>query len=243
MYPPRPPRTTPSIADLVADINAALAAYGLADRVIAGLRRGGRSTWCAEDRSPPWPPGSSRSRWSATSGCTWILRYRRPARQRRRRDLLRKRTPGLNRILGGPMGMTIFTAAPGSTSFTAGTGTTPSGGRTAPPSIPSTAGSPVMPGKNMPKRIRQGLVLPGDQRRRCDLGRFRHRAGRALAGQHLITRLTNNNGNYTFDAAVKLSLNATNAAGELIWNTNDSLPADDDYLVIIIDCHERRRQW
>ena len=57
-----------------------------------------------------------------------------------------------------------------------------------------------------------------------------------LSGQHLITRLTNNNGNYTFDAAVKLSLNATSASGEPIWNANDGLPADDDYLAVIIDC-------
>jgi len=43
-----------------------------------------------------------------------------------------------------------------------------------------------------------------------------------LTQHHLITRLTNNNGNYTFDAQVKLDFGATDASGQLIWNPNDT---------------------
>ncbi|RLC09329.1 MAG: hypothetical protein DRH43_08470, partial [Deltaproteobacteria bacterium] len=43
-----------------------------------------------------------------------------------------------------------------------------------------------------------------------------------LQNKHLITRLTNNNGNYTFAAQVKLDLNATGDDGEPIWNASDS---------------------
>ena len=43
-----------------------------------------------------------------------------------------------------------------------------------------------------------------------------------LQGHHLITRLTNNNGNYTFDAQVRLDFGATDPDGNLIWNPNDT---------------------
>lgn len=43
-----------------------------------------------------------------------------------------------------------------------------------------------------------------------------------LQRHHLITRLTNNNGNYTFDAQVRLDFGATDPDGNLIWNPNDS---------------------
>lgn len=39
---------------------------------------------------------------------------------------------------------------------------------------------------------------------------------------HLITRLTNNNGNFTFAASVKLNFNATNSAGQPVWNPKDN---------------------
>ena len=39
---------------------------------------------------------------------------------------------------------------------------------------------------------------------------------------HLITRLTNNNGNFTFAAQVKLNFNATNDSGDPIWNPVDA---------------------
>ncbi|MCA9091868.1 MAG: VCBS repeat-containing protein [Planctomycetaceae bacterium] len=43
-----------------------------------------------------------------------------------------------------------------------------------------------------------------------------------LTGHHLITRLTNNNGHYTFDAQVQLDFGATDENGKLIWNPADS---------------------
>jgi len=43
-----------------------------------------------------------------------------------------------------------------------------------------------------------------------------------LQGHHLITRLTNNNGNFTFDAQIQLDFGARNEQGNLIWNPNDS---------------------
>ena len=43
-----------------------------------------------------------------------------------------------------------------------------------------------------------------------------------LQGHHLITRLTDNNGNFTFDAQVRLDFEATDAAGNLIWNPADT---------------------
>ena len=42
-----------------------------------------------------------------------------------------------------------------------------------------------------------------------------------LADHHLVTRLTNNNGNFSFAAQVKLDFNATDARGKPIWNPND----------------------
>ncbi|MEO1999137.1 MAG: hypothetical protein ABGZ17_28155, partial [Planctomycetaceae bacterium] len=43
-----------------------------------------------------------------------------------------------------------------------------------------------------------------------------------LANRHLITRLTGNNGNFTFDAQVQLSFDATDEDGNLIWNPEDT---------------------
>ncbi|MFM9066060.1 MAG: hypothetical protein ACKOUR_01830, partial [Planctomycetota bacterium] len=43
-----------------------------------------------------------------------------------------------------------------------------------------------------------------------------------LQNKHLITRSTENNGNFTFDAQVKLSFDATDASGNLIWRASDS---------------------
>ncbi len=43
-----------------------------------------------------------------------------------------------------------------------------------------------------------------------------------LQGHHLITRLTNNNGNFTFDAQVQLDFGATDAQGNLVWSPNDT---------------------
>jgi Ca2+-binding RTX toxin-like protein len=43
-----------------------------------------------------------------------------------------------------------------------------------------------------------------------------------LQGHHLITRLTENTGNFTFDAQVRLDFKATDANGNLAWNPNDS---------------------
>lgn len=75
----------------------------------------------------------------------------------------------------------------------------------------------------------------------------------ALAGHHLVTRLTNNNGNFTFAAQVELDFEAHNPDGSLVWdptklvfdpNTlsydNQSayanlLPPEGDFQAIIID--------
>ncbi len=43
-----------------------------------------------------------------------------------------------------------------------------------------------------------------------------------LAGHHLITRLTNNNGSYSFDAQVQLDFNATNSDGSLVWTPDNT---------------------
>ncbi|MCA9158716.1 MAG: hypothetical protein KDA72_10340, partial [Planctomycetales bacterium] len=43
-----------------------------------------------------------------------------------------------------------------------------------------------------------------------------------LAGHHLITRLTGNNGNFTFDAQVQLSFDARDANGKLIWDPDET---------------------
>ncbi|MEX2187238.1 MAG: LamG-like jellyroll fold domain-containing protein [Pirellulales bacterium] len=44
-----------------------------------------------------------------------------------------------------------------------------------------------------------------------------------LAGHHLVTRLTNNNGNFSFAAQVRLDFSATDADGNAVWNLNESL--------------------
>ena len=43
-----------------------------------------------------------------------------------------------------------------------------------------------------------------------------------LQGHNLITRLTDNNGNYTFDAQVELDFSARDSQGNLIWNPSGS---------------------
>ena len=86
----------------------------------------------------------------------------------------------------------------------------------------------------------------------------------ALGDHHLITRLTENNGFFTFDAQVQLDFAATNPDGSLVWDpsdlvyrideigsledddqrelaeqtlllSGDLLPSEGDYLAIIID--------
>ena len=42
-----------------------------------------------------------------------------------------------------------------------------------------------------------------------------------LSDRHLITRLTNHNGNVTFDAQIRLDFDARDANGELIWDPAD----------------------
>ncbi|MFK8115622.1 MAG: LamG-like jellyroll fold domain-containing protein, partial [Rubripirellula sp.] len=42
-----------------------------------------------------------------------------------------------------------------------------------------------------------------------------------LSDHHLITRLTENNGNFSFSAQVKLDFTATNGAGNAVWSAND----------------------
>ena len=44
-----------------------------------------------------------------------------------------------------------------------------------------------------------------------------------LAGRHLVTRLTNNNGNFTFAAQLRLDFGATNDDGSLVWDLGDSI--------------------
>ncbi|MGI0501371.1 calcium-binding protein, partial [Limnospira platensis] len=58
-----------------------------------------------------------------------------------------------------------------------------------------------------------------------------------MGGRHIITRLTNNNGNFTFDAQVNLSFSATDSQGNPIYNDlpAGTLPPEDDFLAIIID--------
>ncbi|MFO0941326.1 MAG: calcium-binding protein [Pirellulales bacterium] len=43
-----------------------------------------------------------------------------------------------------------------------------------------------------------------------------------LQQRHLITRLSNNGGNFSFDARLNLDFEARDASGKLIWNPNDS---------------------
>ena len=42
-----------------------------------------------------------------------------------------------------------------------------------------------------------------------------------LEGHHLVTRLTNNNGNYTFAAQVRLDFQAVDNDGRRLWNPNE----------------------
>ena len=42
-----------------------------------------------------------------------------------------------------------------------------------------------------------------------------------LSDHHLITRLTENDGNFSFDAQVRLDFGATDDEGNLIWDAND----------------------
>ncbi len=51
-----------------------------------------------------------------------------------------------------------------------------------------------------------------------------------LADHHLITRLTNNNGTYSFDASVRLDFAATDANGTRLWDANDLVFRANDYL-------------
>ncbi|MEM7314292.1 MAG: calcium-binding protein, partial [Planctomycetota bacterium] len=44
-----------------------------------------------------------------------------------------------------------------------------------------------------------------------------------LSDHHLITRLTENNGNFSFAASVRLDFGATDAEGNLVWDATDSL--------------------
>ena len=58
-----------------------------------------------------------------------------------------------------------------------------------------------------------------------------------LGGRHIITRLTNNNGNFTFDAQVNLSFSATDSQGNSLYSDlpSGTLPPEDDFLAIIVD--------
>jgi Ca2+-binding RTX toxin-like protein len=75
----------------------------------------------------------------------------------------------------------------------------------------------------------------------------------ALQGHHLVTRLTNNNGNFTFEAQAELDFNAHNPDGSLVWDPArelynittrqyddpasliNLLPPEGDFQAIIID--------
>src|SRR5262249_28964362 len=85
-----------------------------------------------------------------------------------------------------------------------------------------------------------------------------------LSGHHLITRLTNNNGHFTFDAQVELDFEAKDANGKLIWDPSRHvidtvtglpdgttvkpdasgllLPAEGNFLAIIIDAKDGNDQ-
>ncbi len=60
-----------------------------------------------------------------------------------------------------------------------------------------------------------------------------------LAEHHLVTRLTNNNGNFTFDAKVQLNFDATDANGKRIWDAQD-LVLDVAAIQAITDPNERQ---
>lgn len=59
-----------------------------------------------------------------------------------------------------------------------------------------------------------------------------------LADHHLITRLTNNNGQFTFDAQVRLDFNATDDNGNLIWDAKDVVQSLD--AILELDPNERQ---
>jgi len=59
-----------------------------------------------------------------------------------------------------------------------------------------------------------------------------------LAGHHLVTRLTNNNGNLSFAALVRLDFSATDSAGNFIWNPDDILRYDIDAIRHRADAQE-----
>ncbi len=67
----------------------------------------------------------------------------------------------------------------------------------------------------------------------------------ALGDHHLITRLTENNGFFTFDAQVQLDFAATNADGSPVWNPQDlvdrvELPEGAETLADVEDIQQRR---
>lgn len=59
-----------------------------------------------------------------------------------------------------------------------------------------------------------------------------------LSDHHLITRLTNNNGHFSFDAQVRLDFNATDDNGNLIWDANDVVESLD--AILQLDPNERQ---
>ena len=59
-----------------------------------------------------------------------------------------------------------------------------------------------------------------------------------LTDHHLITRLTENNGNFSFSAQVKLDFSATDGQGDAVWNVQD-LRFKLDQLLSLSDADER----
>ncbi|PWG68235.1 hypothetical protein DF186_25545, partial [Enterococcus hirae] len=51
-----------------------------------------------------------------------------------------------------------------------------------------------------------------------------------LADHHLITRLTNTNGNFSFAAQVRLDFDAVDSAGNPIWDKEDRVTTLGDLL-------------
>ncbi|MDA8745703.1 PKD domain-containing protein [Rubripirellula amarantea] len=60
-----------------------------------------------------------------------------------------------------------------------------------------------------------------------------------LGGHHLITRLTENNGFFSFDAQVRLDFAATNADGSLVWDPSDLVQRVEE-LTTAVDDDARR---
>ena len=242
-----------SVADLVADLNAALAAEGLSDKVIAGSENGVLTL-------------SSRitsvkliSQFGVYVDSETGVLYDNDGG-----GIYQIEDTGLNRILGGPMDDDLY----------GGTGLDFLYGREGDNQLWRSDGTPFesldggLSGdawKEYAKESDKVWYYRGTNADDVISVDFVTEPG-LLAGKHLITRLTNNNGNYTFDAQVKLSFDATDASGNLIWNASDSqieldafkregeegtdqakadyredqligglLPPEDDYLVIIID--------